>query len=157
MTTARAHDLLIWPEQPQQWQVGSLRTNTRMYIRGVVEHGDERGRTIGFPTANLPVAPGMIQPQDGVFAGFVHLDDGSTFDGAISVGRRTTFYGEAGVRLVEAHLLDFSGDLYGQVVVIELVEWLRGQVTFAGLDALKDQLARDVLRSRDVLSMLRAA
>jgi len=151
----RAHDLVVWPEQ--EWRVGATRTNPRMYIRGVVEHGDERGRTIGFPTANLAVAAGMIQPQDGVFAGFVHLDDGSTFDAAISVGRRTTFYGEAGVRLVEVHLLDFAGDLYDQVIVVELVEWLRGQVTFNGVDALKDQLGRDVMRSRDVLSTLRAA
>jgi riboflavin kinase/FMN adenylyltransferase len=153
--STRAHDLVVWPEQ--EWSVGTTRTTTRMFIRGVVEHGDERGRTIGFPTANLAVAPGMIQPQDGVFAALVHLSDGSTYDAAISVGRRTTFYGEAGVRLVEAHLLDFSGDLYDQIVVVELVEWLRGQVTFTGVDALKDQLARDVLRSRDVLSTLRAA
>ena len=151
----RAHDLLVWPER--NWRVGATRTNTRMYIRGVVEHGDQRGRTIGFPTANLAVAPGTIQPQDGVFAAFVHLDDGRTLDAAVSVGRRATFYGEDGVRLIEAHLLDFSDDIYGQVIVIELVEWLRGQVTFAGVDALKDQLARDVLRSRDVLSTLRAA
>jgi riboflavin kinase/FMN adenylyltransferase len=151
----RAHDLLVWPEQ--EWRVGEMRTNTRMYIRGVVEHGDQRGRTIGFPTANLAVAPGMIQPQDGVFAGFVHLEDGSTFDAAISVGRRTTFYGEAGVRLVEVHLLDFTGDLYDHIVVVELVEWLRGQVTFAGVEELKNQLERDVQRSRDVLSTMRAA
>ena len=150
-----AHDLVIWPEQ--EWRLGETRTNTRMYIRGVVEHGDERGRTIGFPTANLAVAAGMIQPQDGVFAGFVHLEDGSAFDAAISVGRRTTFYGEDGVRLVEAHLLDFAGDLYDQVIVVELVEWLRGQVTFNGVDMLKDQLARDVMRSRDALSTLHAA
>jgi riboflavin kinase/FMN adenylyltransferase len=152
--TLRAHDLVAWPDE-RAWRVGAMRTTTRMYIRGVVEHGDERGRTLGFPTANLAVAPGMIQPQDGVFAGFVHLDDGSSFDGAISVGRRTTFYGEAGVRLVEAHLLDFSDDLYGRVIVVELVEWLRGQVKFAGVDHLIDQLARDVLRSRDILSTLR--
>jgi riboflavin kinase/FMN adenylyltransferase len=153
--STRAHDLLVWPEQ--DWRIGAVRTNTRMYIRGVVEHGDRRGRTIGFPTANVPIAEGMIQPQDGVFAGFVHLDDGRTFDAAISVGRRTTFYGEAGVRLVEAHLLDFASDLYGQVVVVELVEWLRGQVTFTGVDALRSQLERDVQRSRDVLSTLRGA
>jgi FAD synthase len=81
-------------------------------IAGTVEHGDQRGRELGFPTVNLPIEEGIV--GDGVWVGTVTLGDGSAYAATVSVGRRVTFYGRNGFRLVEAYLLDFSGDLYGQ-------------------------------------------
>ncbi len=119
-------------------------------VLGVVEHGDARGRTIGFPTANLAV-PGDIQlPADGVFAGEYERPDGSVYTTAISIGRRPTFYAENGLLLVEAHLLDFDGDLYDEHAKVRITHWLRGQARFGSVDDLKAQLARDVEKTRRV-------
>ena len=89
---------------------------------------------------------------DGVYAGYLHCDDGSCHAAAISLGRRTTFYDADGLRLLEAHLVDFAGDLYGEVVTVEIAARLRGQVKFAGPEALCAQLEIDVSRCRDVLT-----
>lgn len=123
-----------------------------MTIRGTVICGDQRGRTIGFATANLALPEDGIRPPDGVYAGYVHLQAGAIHRSAVSIGRRTTFYGDGGVTLAEAHLLDFDGDLYDLEVTVELVGWLRGQVRFDGVDRLVEQLRRDVMRCGDVLS-----
>lgn len=118
-------------------------------VRGVVEHGDQRGRTIGFPTANVAV-PGDVQlPADGVYGGWYVGGDGVRHRAAISVGRRPTFYEESGLLLVEAHLVDFDGDLYGDHAEVEFDEWVRGQVRFGGVDELVAQLGQDVARVRD--------
>ena len=118
-------------------------------VRGVVEHGDQRGRTIGFPTANV-AAPGDVQlPADGVYGGWYIGEDGVRRRAAISVGRRPTFYEESGLLLVEAHLLDFDGDLYGDHAEVEFDEWVRGQVRFGGVDDLVAQLGQDVAQVRD--------
>ncbi len=127
-------------------------TETRMTIRGEVIRGDQRGRTIGFATANLALPADGIRPHDGVFAGYIHLPNGSVYPGAVSIGRRTTFYGDDGVLLAEAHLLGFEDDLYGAIITVELVGWLRGQVRFESIEELCSQLERDVLRCEDVLS-----
>jgi len=117
-------------------------------VRGVVEHGDQRGRTIGFPTANV-AAPGDVQlPADGVYGGWYVREDGARHRAAISVGRRPTFYEENGLLLVEAHLLDFDGDLYGEHAQVEFDGWVRGQVRFGGVDELVAQLGRDVEQVR---------
>jgi riboflavin kinase / FMN adenylyltransferase len=117
-------------------------------VRGVVEHGDERGRALGFPTANVAV-PGDVQlPADGVYGGWYRRPDDSRHRAAISVGRRPTFYEDNGLLLVEAHLLDFEGDLYGEHAEVSFDEWIRGQVRFAGVDELVAALERDVAHVR---------
>jgi riboflavin kinase/FMN adenylyltransferase len=123
-------------------------------VRGIVEHGDARGRTIGFPTANVAVAGDIILPSDGVYAGwYVRGDgsDGATYPSAINVGRRPTFYDENGLLLVEAHLIDFDGDLYGEKAAVRFVTRLRDEQRFSGIDALAAQLRSDVDAARAVL------
>lgn len=121
-------------------------------LRGVVEHGDARGRQLGFPTANVAVAGDMALPKDGVFAGWYLRPDGTEHQAAINIGRRPTFYDENGLLLVEAHLLDFDGDLYGERPRVRFAERLRDEVRFDGLDALVAQLRRDVETTRHVLA-----
>jgi len=113
-------------------------------VRGRVASGDRRGRTIGFPTANVVLEPGFAMPGDGVYAGWYLAPHGRRWPSAINVGRRPTFYEAAQRSLVEAHLIDFEGDLYGQPARVQFVERLRGEQRFDGLDELKAQLQRDV-------------
>lgn len=117
-------------------------------VHGVVEHGDKRGRTIGFPTANVAVAGDIQLPADGVYAGWYERPDGSVHRTAISIGRRPTFYADNGLLLVEAHLLDFDGDLYTEHARVRIEAWLRGQTRFGSVDDLRAQLARDVEATR---------
>lgn len=124
----------------------------RLYeLRGVVEHGDARGRLLGFPTANVAVAGDMALPRDGVFAGWYLRPSGEEHPAAINIGRRPTFYDENGLLLVEAHLLDFDDDLYGERPRVRFVERIREEIRFDGLESLKDQLARDVETTRHIL------
>ncbi|WP_051858577.1 riboflavin kinase [Streptomyces cellulosae] len=111
-------------------------------IEGPVEHGDRRGRELGFPTANLVL--GDASASDGVWAGLVQLPEGDTYGAAVSVGRRATFYGRDGVRLLEAHLLDFSGDLYGQWLRVSLFHRTRPQRRFSDGEALVKQMHQDI-------------
>ncbi|WP_082498901.1 MULTISPECIES: riboflavin kinase [unclassified Rathayibacter] len=121
--------------------------NQPTVISGVVVPGDQRGRLLGFPTANLPLPDGGV--SDGVYAGTViDAADGSEHLAAVSVGRRTSFYGRDGVRLLEAHLLDFAGDLYGHSLRVELHVKLRPQRRYRGAEALVEQLVRDVAATR---------
>ena len=106
-------------------------------IRGVVVRGQERGREMGFPTANLRVAPGLVVPGNGIYATRAHLDSG-TFMAATSIGVRPTF-DDGPNRTVEAYLLDFSGDIYGQTVCLEFVRRLRGEEKFDTIEALLSQ------------------
>ncbi|PRY13603.1 riboflavin kinase [Kineococcus rhizosphaerae] len=111
---------------------------------GVVERGDERGRTLGFPTANLPLPPGL-DPEDGVWAGIAQVHgSGDVHVAAVSVGTRPTYYRRDGVRLLEAHLLDFSGDLLGARLTVHLYRRLRNQRRFDGPAELVTQLEVDV-------------
>ena len=119
-------------------------------VRGVVVHGDERGRQIGFPTANVEVPATQCLPADGVYAGVVRLANGSTHQCAINLGRRPTFVEHADHSLLEVHLLDFSGDLYGERVQVTFTKFLRSERKFDGLDALKAQLAVDIAAARAV-------
>jgi riboflavin kinase/FMN adenylyltransferase len=117
-------------------------------MRGVVVNGDKRGRSIGFPTANVEVPNAMCLPADGVYAGRFRCDDGSVHACAINLGRRPTFFEHADHSLLEAHLLDFSGDLYGQKVSVTFEHFLRSERKFDGLEAIKTQLQLDVAAAR---------
>jgi riboflavin kinase/FMN adenylyltransferase len=121
-------------------------------VRGVVAHGDERGRELGFPTANVSVPGDILLPADGIYAGWFERGDGDIHPTAISLGRRPTFYVEAHASLLEAHLLDFSGDLYDERVKVRFVERLRGEVRFDSVEALVDQMGRDCDQARDILA-----
>ena len=118
-------------------------------ITGTVIHGNAWGRVIGFPTANIEV-PDLLA-HSGIWAGIVH-GDALPAEGvlaAISVGTRPTYYGDAGLPLLEAHLLDFAGDLYDQNLSVELRLFVRAEVAFVDTPALVDQLAVDVQNTRD--------
>ncbi|MFI6934738.1 riboflavin kinase [Streptomyces sp. NPDC050287] len=116
-------------------------------IEGPVEHGDRRGRELGFPTANLVLGDDE-SVSDGVWAGLVRLPDGATYGAAVSVGRRATFYGRDGIRLLEAHLLDFSGDLYGQWLRVRLEHKIRPQRRFSDVEALVERMHQDIADTR---------
>jgi riboflavin kinase/FMN adenylyltransferase len=110
-------------------------------VRGIVAKGDQRGRTIGFPTANLALWDELLLPANGVYATYAHLGE-RRFAAATNVGVRPTVDGQ---RLtVEAHLLDFNEDIYGEAMTLEFVARIRPETRFAGLEALKAQIAADV-------------
>ena len=120
--------------------------------RGVVVKGDQRGRQLGFPTANVEVPNVICLPSDGVYAGWYTRPDGSRHQCAMNLGRRPTFYEHADHSLLEAHLIDFEGDLYGEQARVQFTHFLRGERKFDGIDALIAQLRTDVDRARAVLS-----
>jgi riboflavin kinase / FMN adenylyltransferase len=116
-------------------------------IRGEVVEGDLRGRTIGFPTANVLPDPLMVVPARGVYAGFVRV--GKEIRAACTnVGVAPTF--ERNESRIEAYLLDFEGDLYGRIVDVSFVQEIRPERRFAGLEELKAQIARDVEEARRI-------
>ena len=117
-------------------------------VRGVVSHGDERGRTLGFPTANVSVPGDILLPSDGIYAGYFERADGSVHAAALSLGRRPTFYQQAHASLLECYLLDFDGDLYDEHVKVRFVERLRGEKRFDSVDALISQMHADVGTTR---------
>jgi riboflavin kinase/FMN adenylyltransferase len=120
-------------------------------VRGEVTPGDQRGRELGFPTANVAVPERICLPSDGVFAGsFIGEDDVERI-AAISLGRRPTFYEESGLRLLEAYVLDFAGDLYGQRVKVRFNHRLRGQERFASVEELVAEIERDVEQTRRLM------
>jgi riboflavin kinase/FMN adenylyltransferase len=120
-------------------------------VRGRVVQGDQRGRLLGFPTANVEVPGRMCLPADGVYAGRYERPDGTVHDCAINLGRRPTFYEHAETSLLEAHLLDFDGDLYGETAIIRFTHFLRSERKFDGIDALIEQLRADVETARTLL------
>ena len=111
-------------------------------IEGTVEHGDQRGRLLGFPTANIPLDNEHI--EDGVWGAIVRLEPNRQVPAAVSIGRRRTFYAEKGQRLLEAHLLGVNEDLYGQRIRVELATKLRPQRAFENIQSLTEQLNQDV-------------
>lgn len=119
-------------------------------IRGVVEHGDKRGRTIGYPTANLSLDK-YLRPKYGVYAvtGKV-LSTGKVLTGAANLGIRPNF--NPPKELLEPHFFDFSGDLYGQEIEIAFHHFLRGEAKFDGIEALTDQMEKDCDRAKQLLS-----
>lgn len=125
----------------------------RFTVSGSVTQGQQRGRTIGFPTANLAVWEKQSLPAHGVYAAQAEVD-GAVYGAATNVGVRPTVNGH-GVT-VEAHLLDFAGDLYGKTVRLSFVERVRPEMKFAGLEALKTQIAADVMTIRRILDQAQA-
>jgi riboflavin kinase / FMN adenylyltransferase len=111
-------------------------------VEGIVVHGEHRGRELGFPTANLDVPPGLLIPPDGVYAGWAR-----DRRAAVSIGTNVQF---GGVELrVEAHLLDFDDDLYDQRLVVEVWNWVRGQLRFESVAELIDAIGNDVAQVRE--------
>jgi riboflavin kinase / FMN adenylyltransferase len=121
-------------------------------VRGPVERGDGRGRELGFPTANVSVSQRFCLPAEGVYAGTLTAADGIARPAALSIGRRPTFYAEHGLLLLEAHVLDFDGDLYGAQTKVRFHRRLRGQERFDRVDDLVAQMRRDVEQVRDQLA-----
>jgi riboflavin kinase/FMN adenylyltransferase len=121
-------------------------------IRGPVAHGDKRGRTIGFPTANVALGR-HLEPARGVYAVTIRLADGAIHPGVANIGRRPTVNAGPESRL-EVNLFDFAGDLYGQDITVALHAYIRPEVRFSGLDALKAQIAADAAEARRLLADL---
>ncbi|MBA3654841.1 MAG: bifunctional riboflavin kinase/FAD synthetase [Actinobacteria bacterium] len=121
-------------------------------VRGVVVEGDGRGRELGFPTANVAIPVEVQLPADGIYAGWYERPDGEVRAAALSLGRRPTFYDTAESSLLEAYLIDFDGDLYGERAEVRFVQRLRGEQKFESVDALTQQIAKDVDATRHVLS-----
>ncbi|MBR0674388.1 bifunctional riboflavin kinase/FAD synthetase [Neoroseomonas soli] len=118
-------------------------------IRGTVVHGDKLGRVLGWPTANIWLGR-HLEPARGVYAVTVALPGGAQAKGVANVGRRPTLGGDPETRL-ETFIFDFDGDLYGQEIGVRLVRFLRPDAKFAGLEELKEAIARDVAEARAVL------
>ncbi|MEK7861717.1 MAG: riboflavin kinase, partial [Chloroflexota bacterium] len=128
---------------------GAARLLGRHYsVTGVVERGDARGGALGYPTINLGVAAHRLLPRDGIYAMWAHVN-GARVPAAASLGVRPTFGG--GQRRLEAYLLDWSGDVYGDTVRAEFVKRLRDELRFADAAELATQIGRDVLATRAAL------
>ena len=118
-------------------------------VRGPVSHGDKRGRTIGFPTANVPLGR-HLEPARGVYAVQVRMPDGGAVPGVANIGRRPTVHDGTESRL-EAHLFDYDGDLYGQEIGVALLSFIRAERKFESFAALREQIAQDAMAARTVL------
>jgi riboflavin kinase/FMN adenylyltransferase len=123
-------------------------------IRGEVVQGDKRGRTIGFPTANIQLGR-HLEPARGVYAVTVRLPDGSVHRGAANIGRRPTVNTGTESRL-EVNIFDFVGDLYGQDLCVALHAFIRPEQKFSGLDELKTRIAEDVVQAHHILDQAAA-
>ncbi|MGS1018291.1 bifunctional riboflavin kinase/FAD synthetase [Allosphingosinicella humi] len=131
-------------------EAGDCETATRLLTRpfaieGVVEHGDKRGRAIGYPTANINLA-NYQRPHYGIYAVRGRLPDGRTLDGAANLGIRPSFHPPK--ELLEPYFFDFSGDLYGQTIEVQLISFIRPEAKFDGLDALTRQMEQDCAEAR---------
>jgi riboflavin kinase/FMN adenylyltransferase len=135
-------------------QAGDCRTAARLLTRpfaieGIVEHGDKRGREIGYPTANLALGP-YLRPRFGIYAVRGRLAGGEVLSGAANLGIRPTF--EPPKELLEPYFFDFQGDLYGRTLEVELIDFLRPEAKFDSLDSLAAQMAQDCRDARGRLA-----
>ncbi len=125
----------------------------RMFeLQGKVVEGDGRGRSIGFPTANLAVPEQLIVPRDGVYAAWYEKEDGSKVKAAVNIGRRPTFEESAQISSIEAHLLDFNEDLYGEIGRLLFVQRIREERKFSGIQEFQSQLEIDLTAIRTILN-----
>ena len=120
------------------------------FVRGSVIHGDGRGRALSVPTANLQVPPGKLVPANGIYATWAWIG-GQRQAAAVSIGVRPTFESARPGRMVEAHLLDFDRDLYGQELKLEFVAWLREETKFSSAESLLEQIQADIAKTREIL------
>ena len=118
-------------------------------IEGAVEHGDKRGRALGYPTANIALGP-YLRPRFGIYAVRGRLPDGRVLDGAANLGIRPSF--DPPLELLEPHFFDFDGDLYGQRIEVELISFLRPERKFDRMDALAAQMEADCAEARKRLA-----
>ena len=145
VSSSRVRDALV---------AGDPGTATRLLTRPFaiearVEHGDKRGRTLGYPTANLALGP-YLRPRYGIYAVRVRLDDGIEHKGVANLGIRPSF--DPPKELLEACLFDFDGDLYGRTIEVSLVAYLRGEERFETMDALAQRMDADAAEARALLS-----
>jgi riboflavin kinase/FMN adenylyltransferase len=119
-------------------------------IEGVVEHGDKRGRAIGWPTANIPLGP-YLRPRFGVYAVRGRIPDGRVLDGVANLGTRPMF--DPPKELLEPYFFDFDGDLYGQSVEVETISFIRDEANFDTIEALRTQIAADADEARVRLAL----
>jgi riboflavin kinase / FMN adenylyltransferase len=122
-------------------------------VRGPVVHGDARGRTLGFPTANVAVPTEICLPADGIYAGWYERPNGEVLPAAINLGRRPTFYDAQPYSLLEAFIIDWSGDLYDEPAHVRFVKRLRAEMKFDGIEPLIAQMNNDVAEARLVLGI----
>jgi riboflavin kinase / FMN adenylyltransferase len=126
-------------------------------MRGPVVPGDRRGRTLGFPTANVAIGEELLMPADGIYAGEIVVRDGvtagSTLPAAIYVGKRPTFYDDRAMTLLEVHVLDWAGDLYDRRVAVRFLHRIRADARFASVEELTRQLRADCDAARRLLSV----
>ncbi len=120
-------------------------------VRGVVIKGDQRGRTLGFPTANVKLPMDTCLPADGIYAGWYVRPDGVSLPAAINLGRRPTFYEAQAYSLLEAFIIDWTGDLYDEPCRVQFVERLRAELKFDSIDSLVTQMHQDVAKARHIL------
>jgi riboflavin kinase/FMN adenylyltransferase len=120
-------------------------------VRGPVVAGDGRGRELGYPTANVAVHPEILLPAEGIYAGWFVLPGGDAHAAAVSVGRRPTFHQDAAAPVLEAYLLDFEGDLYGEPTRVRFAARLREEQRFESAEALVAQMGADVEATRRAL------
>jgi riboflavin kinase/FMN adenylyltransferase len=118
-------------------------------LSGPVVRGAQRGRKLGVPTANIAVWPDHAVPANGIYACRAHVG-GATFDAVTNVGTRPTF--DNGLRTIEAHLLDFDGDLYGQTLTLDLLEYQRPELKYDSAEALVAQMREDIRIARSILT-----
>lgn len=136
-------------------QHGDCETATRLLTRpfaieGVVEHGDKLGRTIGYPTANVALDR-YLRPAYGIYAVRSLLEDGMLLDGAANLGIRPTF--DPPKELLEPHFFEFSGDLYGQRIEVQLIHYLRPEAKFDSVEEMTRQIGADCIEAKRVLAL----
>ncbi len=120
-------------------------------VTGLVIHGDGRGHTINIPTANIQIPAGKVLPAYGIYACRAWVN-GQSYPAATSIGVRPTFYPtEPPAPTIEAHLLDFNQDLYRQAVKLEFMEYLRTEAKYSSIQALVDQIQKDIAQTRLIL------
>ena len=146
ISASRVRELLTTGEVAE----ASLLLDRLHAVRGLVVQGDQRGRELGYPTANLEDRPEGLVPGDGVYAGWL-VARGERMPAAISIGTNPTFTGVLN-RRIEAHVLDRTVDLYGERVVVEFVDRIRGMTAFGSMDELVTAIAADVDSTRRILA-----
>jgi len=145
VSSSRIRDMLV-AGKPRE----AARLLTRPWaIEGVVTHGAKLGRSIGYPTANIELG-NYLRPAYGIYAVRGRLPDGRLIDGAANLGIRPSF--DPPKELLEPYLFDFSGDLYGQRIEVELIDYLRAEAKFDTLEALTAQIEADCARARQILA-----